>query len=135
MTVRHATSDYLDVAAEDRLYEEMRDNFWFPVAYSDELKDEPQAFTLFEEQLVVVRLDGAPRVFEDLCRHRGSALSLGKVINGCELRCAYHGWTYDAEGRVTRVPAREELSPAFRNVRVPSYPTAEVSGLIYTTLG
>lgn len=38
----------------------MRENFWFPVAYSDELKDEPQAFTLFEEQLVVVRLDGAP---------------------------------------------------------------------------
>ena len=135
MTARHATSDYLDVAAENRLYEEMRDNFWFPVAYSDELKDEPQAFTLFEEQLVVVRLDGAPRVFEDLCRHRGAALSLGKVIDGCELRCGYHGWTYDAEGRVTRVPAREELSPAFRNVRVPSFPTVEVSGLVYTTLG
>ena len=135
MTARHATSDYLDVAAENRLYEEMRDNFWFPVAYSDELKDEPQAFTLFEEQLVVVRLDGAPRVFEDLCRHRGAALSLGKVIDGCELRCGYHGWTYDAEGRVTRVPAREELSPAFRNVRVPSFPTVEVSGLIYTSLG
>ena len=135
MTVRHATSDFLDVAAENRLYEEMRDNFWFPVAYSDELRDEPQAFTLFEEQLVVVRLDGAPRVFEDLCRHRGAALSLGKVIDGCELRCGYHGWTYDAEGRVTRVPAREELSPAFRNVRVPSFPTVEVSGLIYTSLG
>ena len=40
------------------------------------------------------------------------------MIDGCELRSAYHGWTYDAEGRVTRVPAREELSPAFRNVRV-----------------
>ena len=60
MATRHATSDFLDVAAEDRLYDQMRENFWFPIAYSDELKDEPQAFTLFEEQLVVVRLAGAP---------------------------------------------------------------------------
>ena len=67
-----ADSDYLDAAAEERLYDQMRENFWFPVAYSDELGGEPQGFTLFGERLVVVRLDGAPRVFEDLCRHRGS---------------------------------------------------------------
>ena len=130
-----AVSGYLDVEAEERLYHQMRENFWHPVAYSDELGDEPQGFTLFGERLVVVRLDGVPRVFEDLCRHRGSALSLGKVIDGCELRCPYHGWTYNAEGRVTRVPAREELSPAFANVRLPSYPAVETSGLIYTTMG
>ena len=135
MATRYMTSDYLDVAAEDRLYLRMRENFWFPIAYSDDLGDEPQGFTLFEEKLVVVRLAGAPRVFEDLCRHRGAALSLGKVIDGCRLRCPYHGWTYDAEGRVTSVPAREELSPAFRNVRVPSFPAVESSGLVWTTLG
>jgi len=135
MTTSHATSDFLDVAAEERLYNQMRDNFWFPVAYSDELTDSPMGFTLFGENLVVVRLAGKARVFEDLCRHRGSALSLGKVVEGNELRCAYHGWTYNAEGRVTRVPAKEELSAAFANVQVPSYPTHEVSGLIYTTLG
>ena len=66
MATRHATSDFLDVAPEDRLYDRMRENFWFPIAYPDELGEEPQAFTLFEERLVVVRLDGAPRVFEDL---------------------------------------------------------------------
>lgn len=135
MITSHATSDFLDVAAEERLYNQMRDNFWFPVAYSDELTDSPIGFTLFGENLVVVRLAGKARVFEDLCRHRGSALSLGKVVEGNELRCAYHGWTYNAEGRVTRVPAKEELSAAFANVQVPSYPTHEVSGLIYTTLG
>ena len=131
----HAISDYLDVAAEERLYDQMREHFWHPVAYSDELTDEPQGFTLFGERLVVVRLDGKARVFEDLCRHRGSALSLGIVIDGKELRCPYHGWTYDADGKVTRIPAREELSPAFANVRVPSFPTHETSGLVYTTLG
>lgn len=135
MTSTHAISDYLDEAAERRLYYQMRDNFWFPVAYSDELTDSPQAFTLFEEELVVVRLGGEARVFEDLCRHRGSRLSLGKVVEGNELRCPYHGWTYDADGFVTRVPAKEELSPAFANVRLPSYPTAETAGIVYTTLG
>ena len=135
MTTSHATSDFLAVAAEERLYNAMRENFWFPVAYPDDLRDEPQGFTLFGENLVVARLEGEARVFEDLCRHRGSALSLGKIVEGRELRCSYHGWTYNAEGRVTRVPAKEELSPAFANVRLPSFPTLETSGLVYTTLG
>ena len=135
MTTSHATSDFLAVAAEERLYNAMRENFWFPVAYSDDLRDEPQGFTLFGKNLVVARLEGEARVFEDLCRHRGSALSLGKIVEGRELRCSYHGWTYNAEGRVTRVPAKEELSPAFANVRLPSFPTLETSGLVYTTLG
>ena len=63
---------YLDASGEARLYENMRKNFWFPVAYSDDLKDSPHGFTLFGEELVVVRLGGEARVFVDLCRHRGT---------------------------------------------------------------
>ena len=124
---------HIDTDTENRLYDEMRKHFWYPVAYSDDLTDSPHGFTLFGEKLVVVRLNGAPHVFEDLCRHRGAALSLGVVDNG-GLRCPYHGWTYGPDGRVIRVPARPELS-AVINACLPSYPVAEVSGLIYTTLG
>jgi vanillate O-demethylase monooxygenase subunit len=90
-----------------------------------------QAF-LCDEQLVLVRLSGVLRLFPDLCLHRGTALSLGAVKNGC-LECPYHGWTYDAEGRVVRMPAREELSGKIR-AQLVSYPVAEPCGLVFACL-
>jgi len=125
--------DYVDAETEDNIYEAMRDKFWYPVAYSDELTDTPQGFVLYGKKMVVVRLGGQPVVFDDQCLHKGTALSLGVVVDDC-LRCPYHGWTYDATGAVARIPAREELSPHV-NVKLPSYPTCEVSGLVYTCLG
>lgn len=132
-TTDAGVSMHLTEEVEDRLYEEMRKHFWYPIAYSDELTDKPHGFTLFGEQLVVARLDGVAHVFEDLCRHRGAALSLGFVDGAC-LRCPYHGWTYDGDGRVVRVPARPELSGLVDAV-LPQYPVVEASGLVYTTLG
>jgi phenylpropionate dioxygenase-like ring-hydroxylating dioxygenase large terminal subunit len=49
---------------------------------------------------------GAPRVMSDLCVHRGTALSLGR-IQGDELACAYHGWRYAADGRCVAIPRRK----------------------------
>lgn len=131
--IESGVGTHLTEEIEDQLYAEMRKHFWYPVAYSDELTDRPQGFTLFGEQLVVVRLNGEAHVFEDLCRHRGAALSLGVVDDGC-LRCPYHGWTYDSSGRVVRVPARAELGGLVDAV-LPQYPVVETSGLVYTTLG
>lgn len=46
MTKQQSKRDFLDMQAENQLYDQMREHFWFPVAYSDELTDEPQGFTL-----------------------------------------------------------------------------------------
>ena len=51
---------------------------------------------------------GGFAALEDRCAHRNAPLSLGRVCAG-RLVCPYHGWEYDRDGRVTRVPA---LSPA-----------------------
>ena len=82
----------LDMAGEERLYQQLK-RFWQPVAFSNDLTDSPHQVTLFDTRLAVARLDGRAQVFSDICRHRGSALSLGR-IDGCRLRCAYHGWAY-----------------------------------------
>ena len=71
--------------------------------WADELVDRPVAARLLDEPLVLVRLDGEVRAFKDLCVHRGTALSLGWVEDGC-LVCPYHGWTYDPDGVCTRIP-------------------------------
>ena len=122
----------LDMAGEVRLYDQLR-RFWQPVAFSEDLTDDkPQQVTLFDTRLAVVRLDGEPYVFDDICRHRGSALSLGR-IDGSLLRCAYHGWAYDKTGTVMDIPARPELNGKLV-AQLPVYPAVEASGLVWTCL-
>lgn len=124
----------LDAAAEARLYQAFR-HFWHPVMRAAELPDdEPRRAVLCEEQLVVVRLEGEVCVFNDLCAHRGTALSLGKVIDGgTHLRCPYHGWQYDHRGVCVLAPQRPDLADRLR-ARVRKYQSAERYGLIWVCL-
>jgi phenylpropionate dioxygenase-like ring-hydroxylating dioxygenase large terminal subunit len=76
---------------------------------------------------------GASGVFalEDRCAHRQVPLSLG-VVSGDELKCHYHGWTYDCNGRCVDVPylGKERLPNGVR-----SYPVQEIDGLIFVFPG
>jgi phenylpropionate dioxygenase-like ring-hydroxylating dioxygenase large terminal subunit len=125
------TANPFDSTGETKLYAQLR-HFWMPVAYSADLTDRPLGTVLFGERLVAARLGGKIVVWDDLCRHRGTALSLGWV-EGNRLRCAYHGWTYDDTGTVCDIPARPELSGKLK-VTIPSYPVAEAAGLVWTCL-
>ena len=107
--------------------------FWHPVAYTRDLEaGKPVACQLLGRRLVAVRLDGEVRVFDDVCRHKGSSLALGWVEGGC-LTCPYHGWQYDADGRVVRIPARPELS-GHLDVRLGAYRCQQSAGMIWVTL-
>src|SRR5262249_24069430 len=46
--------------------------------------------------------DGQLHAVENRCAHRQLKLTLGNV-EGCNLTCAYHGWSYDGQGRVVGV--------------------------------
>ena len=45
--------------------------------------------------LLLVNVEGTVCAYEDRCRHKGVALSLGK-LDGHVLACSVHGWLYDA---------------------------------------
>jgi vanillate O-demethylase monooxygenase subunit len=78
---------------------------WHPVARVAELGERPLRRWLLGEPWVLVRLDGGVRAFLDRCPHRRVPLSLGAVEDGRVLRCAYHGWCFDGEGRCVEIPA------------------------------
>lgn len=123
----------LDVAGEQRVIQALR-HFWHPVARSFELgPEDPLRVVLLDQQLVLARLDGEARAFNDLCAHRGTALSLGKVLDGTRLRCPYHGWEYDATGTCRLAPQRPDLADSLRP-RVRKYHVAERYGLIWVCL-
>ena len=57
--------------------------------------------------LIVRGDDGVLRAFQNVCRHRGNTLCAGSGSELRELRCGYHGWTWDLSGMLKRVPNRK----------------------------
>src|SRR5205823_2527080 len=107
--------------------------FWHPVCLDDDLPlDAPLGVELLGRALVVVRLKGGLACFDDLCRHFGAALSIGEVVDG-NLRCRYHGWTYDRAGKVVDIPARRDQAIP-REACVESHQVEERYGLVWVCL-
>jgi phenylpropionate dioxygenase-like ring-hydroxylating dioxygenase large terminal subunit len=102
---------------------------WYPVAWSPELKTEkPLAVQFAGDPIVLVRpKEGAVFALENRCAHRQVPLDAG-VVEGCAIRCGYHGWTYDASGACTDVPyiGKGKLPNG-----VKSYPCREEAGMVF----
>jgi phenylpropionate dioxygenase-like ring-hydroxylating dioxygenase large terminal subunit len=68
-------------------------------------------YLIGDQSILVVR--AAPdtvRAFHNTCLHRGTRLAdgAGRFPEGC-IRCRYHAWRYDLDGKLTEVVDREEF--------------------------
>ncbi|OMC41236.1 (2Fe-2S)-binding protein [Mycobacterium sp. GA-1841] len=72
--------------------------------------------------LIIHGDDGVLRAFQNACRHRGNALCTGSGSSLRELRCGYHGWTWNLAGTLQRVPNRK----GFGTVHMSEFPLASV---------
>ena len=109
-------------------------NCWHPVAYSEEIEGEsPFPAKLLGESIVVWREEnGQPHAMRDLCIHRGTALSLGHLVDDC-IVCPYHGWRYDSTGACVLIPqTANENVPS--KARVDNYHCQERYGLIWVAM-
>ena len=108
---------------------------WHPVARLSELDaGSPLAARLLGEDIVLWRSGDGIHAWRDLCVHRGTRLSLGKVVAGATLECPYHGWTYGSDGRCVLMPAHPEQTPPARAC-VTTYRAAAAHGAVWVTLG
>jgi phenylpropionate dioxygenase-like ring-hydroxylating dioxygenase large terminal subunit len=109
-------------------------NDWHPVATVAQLAATGMVSTrLLGEDLVIWRADGEVRAWQDLCVHRGTRLSLGKIKENT-LACPYHGWVYDSTGSCIHIPAHPDQAPPAK-ARVKSYQTQLCYDLIWVCLG
>ncbi|HEX9442678.1 MAG TPA: Rieske 2Fe-2S domain-containing protein [Candidatus Binatia bacterium] len=116
---------------------EMLRRYWQPVALSEELPPggAPRPVTILGEELALFRDDqGRPGLLGLHCSHRGTDLSYGRVENG-GLRCLYHGWLYDINGRCLEQPGEPGCGEHRDQIRHPSYPCKEAAGAIFTYMG
>jgi len=77
--------------------------------------------------------DGELHALENRCAHRQVKLSHG-FVEGCQLKCVYHGWTYDGDGRLASIP-HELFGRSFPAVRLRSFPVRVRHGLIWVFFG
>ncbi|MGI9623033.1 MAG: Rieske 2Fe-2S domain-containing protein [Acidimicrobiales bacterium] len=100
-----SSSRQLEVGGMGFVHNKALAGYWYPVAESVDAAPGPLAVTLLDRNYVLWRsANGAVVAAPDRCPHREAPLSLGSVEGG-ELACAYHGWSFGDEGRCVGVPS------------------------------
>ena len=108
---------------------------WLPVCLSVELKDVPKAIRILGEDLVAFRdKSGRIGVLHRHCAHRGASLEYG-IVSDKGIRCCYHGWKYDVDGRLLDAPCESPRSNLKETVTQGAYPAFERSGLVFAYMG
>ena len=104
--------------------------FWYVACQSADLGKKPLARSVLGVPLVLFRTAfGKAAALLDRCPHRNVPLSLGRVVQGGRLECAYHGWQFEAGGRCALVPGL--LSTEGRERRCPAVSVREQDGFIW----
>jgi vanillate O-demethylase monooxygenase subunit len=107
-------------------------NCWQVAGFPDELAQPVLARRLSDEGVIMFRTeDGSVTAMEDLCPHRLVPLSAGRR-DGDEIVCGYHGMRFDAAGRCTAMPGRNQPRSSARLRR---FPLVERWGILWIWLG
>jgi len=111
--------------------------YWHVAAASSELTQEKpkKRVRLLGEDLVLYR-DGSGNygLVAEHCSHRGASLYYGFVEED-GIRCAYHGWKYDACGKCLEQPFESPEAGFKEKISHPAYPIEKLAGLLFAYLG
>jgi nitrite reductase/ring-hydroxylating ferredoxin subunit len=109
--------------------------FWQPVILASELNDLPRRLRILGEDLVAFRdKSGAIGLLEPYCPHRGTSLEFG-LIGDKGIRCCYHGWLFDVDGRILETPGEPADSTLKDRLCHGAYPVHEYAGLVFAYMG
>lgn len=73
--------------------------------------------------------NGKISMVDAICPHRGANLCNGKV-KGDKIQCPYHGWEFNQNGKLTKVPSMKSV-PMKGDIN--SYPVVEDGGFIWSS--
>ncbi|MEO0030530.1 MAG: hypothetical protein RIS94_288 [Pseudomonadota bacterium] len=97
-------------------------NAWYVAAFREDIGEALLSRWILGEPVVLYRKeDGTAVAVGGRCPHRYFPLGESQRI-GDTIRCGYHGFTFGADGRCTRVPSQSNVPSVYR---IPSYPLVE----------
>jgi len=107
---------------------------WYWALRSRELRrGQARGVSLAGRELALYRgHDGVVRALDADCAHMGAHLGTGGV-EGDTLRCFFHRWRYDGDGRCVEVPSLGGCP--LPSARVRAWPVAERHGLVWVWAG
>ncbi len=110
--------------------------YWYPIAGTAELEENPvKKVRLLSEDLVLYRdTSGTLGLIDEPCPHRRVSMEYG-IPEPEGLRCPYHGWVFNHEGRCLEQPAEPWDSTFKDRVTTKAYPVQELGGLVWAYLG
>jgi len=113
---------------------ELMRRYWQPVCTSDELGELPKKLKILCEEVVVFRdKKGRVGALDPHCAHRGTSLEYARIEEE-GIRCCYHGWLYNVEGRCIDMPCEPPESRK-REIWQPGYRAMEFGGLVFLYMG
>ena len=112
--------------------------YWLPVFEGTEVgppDGPPQRVRLLGEDLVIFRdTGGRVGLLEAGCPHRRASLYFARNEEQ-GLRCVYHGWKFDVEGRCVDMPTEPAESRLREGLRATAYPCRERQGIVWAYMG
>lgn len=94
----------------------------------------PSEIEVMGKKLVIWKKDNEIIVQDNVCMHRGGPLSEGYIDpESKNLRCSYHGWEFDKNGKVLNIP---QASPSCNSCKFQqkTYPTKESCHVLWVNL-
>ena len=102
---------------------------WYVACASHEIPCRAvRSMVLCGQRLVIFRgEDGQVRALDAYCPHMGTDLAIGRV-DGNVIRCFFHHWGFDGEGRCRDIPCQKEIP---NRAHTQGYITEEKYGFIW----
>ncbi len=98
---------------------ELLRRYWHPISLSDTVHSVPRKVRILGEDLVLFRdRQGRAGLLYPRCMHRGTSLYYGRIEQE-GIRCCYHGWLFDVEGRCLDQPCEPDHGRQRESARQP----------------
>ena len=139
MLSRAENDRFVRVGAGTPMGELLR-RYWQPIAAAGEFDDGPRtkAIKILGENLVLYKDKGGHYGLVDRhCPHRRADMRFG-ILEDCGIRCSYHGWMFDEQGKCLAQPFEDQVNAKARfkdKITLKAYPVRENAGLLWAYMG